>query len=608
MNICQIIRDNEENYTTGYTNQGKYVKRSMYEVLQKIEAYLFSTHIMGRTDSLNREKPFFNIVSAASNIWYRATDLDRKDIVILPTESQQTALTFAGTALLQDWMNKEKFGHFLNDWGRSLARYGSSVVKFVKKEGRLIPSVITWNNLIVDQTDFYANPVIEKFYVTPAQLRQNFNYDQEAVEDLISAVQVRENLEGTNVDNKSGFIEIYEIHGNLPLSCLDDNENHDTIYRQQMHIVSFLLNKDGEYDEYTLYKGKEEKSPYMITHLIEEPGMTLSVGAVEYLFDAQWMVNHTAKQMKDYLDLASKLIFQTADSNFVGRNILSNIETGAILRHAPNMPLTQVNNTVGNIVALQNFGQMWKQLAQDITSTPDAYRGNTLPSGTPYSLGAILQQQAGSLFELMTENKGLYLEDMMREFVIPFIKTKMDTSDEIATILDEKGVTEIDSMYVPREAIKRYNKDAVDMIIKSKGQEVPSPYQADLAQSQVKQELSTLGNMRFLKPSEIPTKTWKSLLKDLEWKVKVVVTNEPVDKQAVLQTLSTVLQSIASNPAILQDPTAKMIFGKILQQTAVISPIELSTSSSAPVPLPTPLPASSGDGVPTPLSVRNINV
>jgi hypothetical protein len=50
-------------------------------------------------------------------------------------------------------------------------------------------------------------------------------------------------------------------------------------------------------------RARERKDPYMITHLIEEDGRTLSIGAVEYLFDAQWMQNHTVKNMKDLLDL-----------------------------------------------------------------------------------------------------------------------------------------------------------------------------------------------------------------------------------------------------------------------------------------------------------------
>src|SRR3990167_5876607 len=96
-----------------------------------------------------------------------------------------------------------------------------------------------------------------------------------------------------------------------------------------------------------------------------------------HLFDAQWMKNHTVKQIKDYLDIASKLIMQTADQNFVGQNALGSIMSGDILVHAPNSPLTLVNTAKPDISQLQAFGQQWEVLAKEITSTPDAMRGET---------------------------------------------------------------------------------------------------------------------------------------------------------------------------------------------------------------------------------------
>lgn len=552
----------------------------MYNTIQTIDAYLNSKHIYGSTDALGREKPFFNIVTAATNIWYRATDIDRKDIQITASCSPEVTTAFVASIHLKEWMYRERFGVFLNLWGRTMARYGSAVVKFVKKDGRLIPSVVSWSRLLVDPIDFYASPIIEKIYLKPSELRKRKEYNQEMVEALLEGKQTRETLEGENRDQKDDFIELYEVHGEFPLSFLTSNDKDKDTYRQQMHVITFTKGNNNEFNNYSFYKGKEEKSPYMLTHLIEEEGRTLAIGAVEYLFDAQWMVNHTIKHQRDYLDLASKLIFQTSDQNFVGRNVLSAIETGDVLILQPNQTLTQVNNNVGNISALMNFGNQWVNLSREITSTPDAMRGNTMPSGTPYSLGAMLGQQAGSLFELMTENKGLAIEDMLREFVIPFLKSKMDTSEEIVATLDEQGIKQLDQMYVPREAIRRFNKRAVSKVLNG---ELLSPYNSSVEEGEVQQELSMLGNVRFFKPDEIETKTWKEVLKDLEWKVKVQVTNEIQDKQVVLQTLSTVLQSIASNPAILQDPNAKMLFSKILSVTGAVSPLELVSAQQPPV-------------------------
>lgn len=596
INLCELIREAEDNYLHGSVEMSEYVEWDMHETIETIDAYLNSKHISGPRDALGRDKPFFNIVTAATNIWYRATDIDRKDIRILPDSASTTAQAFLATVLLQNWMKESRFGVFLNEWGRALARYGSAVVKFVEKDGELVASVVPWNRLIVDPLDFEALPRIEKFYKTPAQLRKMTEYDQDFVEQLISAQQPRETLRGHKKDNQSKFIELYEVHGELPLALLEeepDKASDDAwvTYRQQMHVVAFVQSKTGEYEDYTLFKGKEKKDPYMLTHLIKEDGRTLAIGAVEHLFESQWMVNHSQKTMKDTLDLASKLIFQTADTNYVGRNVLTAIETGDIFIHSANAPLTQVNNAKPDIASMQNFQNAWQTLAQEVTSTPDAIRGNTLPSGTPYSLAAYAGSQANSLFELMTENKGLTLEDMIREHVIPFLKTKMNTKDEVVAILDENAIAEIDAMYIPAEAARRFNRKAVQDVIRAIESDdmslAPAPYEPGAAQQEVRNELGPLGNRRSFKPDDLDEKTWKEALEGLELKVIVEVTNEASDKAAVLQTLSSLLQTVATNPMILQDPNARMLFAAILTETGRISPMQLSASSSAPVSPPT---------------------
>lgn len=600
-NICSLVRKSENDYITGTTQIGKYVEFSQYENIEKIEAYLNSKHVSGSFDSLGREKPFFNIVTSATNIWYRATDIDRKNIRIKATKEQDFVAAFLATIKLQEWMRKINFGVFLNDWGRSLARYGSSVVKFVEKRGELHAEVVPWNRLITDTVDFANNPKIEKLFLTPAQLRKNKSYDQDVVTGLLTAIEARETMDGQKKDNKNDYIEVYEIHGELPLSYLTGREEDCAEYVQQMHVVSYVKSKgkDTGYDDFSLLSGRERKDPYMITHLIREDGRAMGIGAVEHLFEAQWMVNHSAKAIKDQLDIASKLIFQTADPNYVGNNILSAVEVGDILIHEDNKPLTQLNNGSHDITSLQNFASQWQVLAKEITSTPDAISGNTMPSGTAYRQVAILNQESHSLFEMMTENKGLAIEDMMRKYVIPFLKTQLDSSEEISATLDSHNIKMLDKMFVKNEAIRRHNAKVTFEALNDlpiSGLDIPTEEQ------NIQNDLNMAGNQRFIKPSQISSKKWKDIFADLEWDVEVEVTNEQSDKEAVMTTLTTVLQSIATNPGVLKDPNMKLLFNKILETAGAVSAVELVQSPEAqnqPMippgnPLPTPSPAGAG--------------
>ena len=587
--VGEIVRKMEQEYVYGTVNSSKYVDKSMYEDIAKIDAYVNSRHTSGLFDSLGREKPFFNISVSARNIWYRATDIDRKNIKVRATRAKHAIMAFLATQHLQEWMREASFGVFLNKWGLTLATYGSAVVKFVEKDGKLIPDVEDWNSLIVDPISFNDNPVVKMLELTPAQLRKRKGYDREMVERLIEAQSVRTQIDGQNKDNKSGYIKLYEIHGELPLSLLTGRPEDDEEYVQQMHVVSFVASKEkGNYDDYCLISARED-DPYMITHLIELDGQTLSIGAVQNLFEAQWMANHTAKAIKDQLDVASKLMFQSADESFVGQNALDAIESGDILTHKPNMPLTQVNNGSHDIGSLQAMQNSWKSLGNEINGISEAMLGINPPSGSAWRQTEALLTESYSLFELMTENKGLYIEEMLRRFVIPHIKRrKLSSNKEIAATLEASDMTRIDSMYIRNQANAKTNRKIIDMAIK--GEVVTPEMQAQMTQqaaSQVTQGLESSGGQRFFAPDEVD---WVKEFKDFDWNsIEVDVTGESVDRDAVT-TLNTLLATIGRNPAILQDPNMRLIVNKILMRTGEVSPVEL-TSQTSPVAQPVPVAA-----------------
>lgn len=608
--LGEIVRKAESDYIDGTTQLSKYVNFSMYENIEKINAYLNSKHLFGETDSKGREKPFFNIVNAAVNIWYRATDIDRKNIRIKSTKSSNRLAAFLATIHLRDWMRKANFGTVLNEWGRSLAKYGSSVLKFVEKDGELTTMVIPWTQIICDPIDFDNNVKIEILELTEAQLRKKEGYDKDAVEELCSSVAPRKTVGGQQKDTKSDYIKLYEVHGELPLSFLTDNDEDDDIYVQQMHVISFIgdgqKGKDAGYRDFTLVKGKETKDPYFISHLIKEENRTQAIGAVEHLFEAQWMINHNMKAIKDQLDLASKLIFQTSDSSFVGQNVLSAIDNGDIMIYQKDQPLTQIANSSHDISSLISYADQWRGLAQEVTSTPDIMQGKNMPSGTAYRLGAILQQESHSNFEIMTENKGLAIEEMMRKYVIPHLKKKMDTAEEISATLEDFEILQIDPKAVPNKVNKEVNKITKKLMLEDN--DVTGEDQEMLLQdveSQIKNEFGGMGNDRYFKPSDVSNKTWKDVFKDLEWEVEVEVTGEETDKAATLETLSSVLQTVASNPAMLADPNAKMLFNKILENTGIVSSIEMRTAQAQPMPSqtqPVVSPVSQGGQVETGLT------
>jgi hypothetical protein len=323
------------------------------------------------------------------------------------------------------------------------------------------------------------------------------------------------------------------------------------------------------------------------------------MGSVKSLFESQWMTNHTMKNIKDVLDISSKIWFQTADPAFRNNNVFKNIDTGQIMNWDKTISggqITQVNNS-HDITSLISFKQQWQQLSQELSFTPDIMQGKNMPSGTAYRQAAIIQQESYSNFKPMLQNKGLHIERMFREHITPYLLKKMDTTEEITATLNDYGIDKIDKMFIDNEAANRFNRKAVEAVLNNK--QLPD---FETERRSVEQEVSQ-AVQRFIKPSDIPSKTWKKVIGEFEGDIVYEITDENTEKQAVLETLSTVLQTIVSNPAVLQDKNARLLFNKILEETSAISPIELKEAQVAPA-----MPIVSGQQVGVGANNNQINV
>jgi hypothetical protein len=67
---------------------------SLYETIQQIENFMHSKFTSGQLDSRSNPKPFFNITKGKVNIAIRATDIDRKDIKMKETTSDDYFRSF----------------------------------------------------------------------------------------------------------------------------------------------------------------------------------------------------------------------------------------------------------------------------------------------------------------------------------------------------------------------------------------------------------------------------------------------------------------------------------------------------------------------------------
>lgn len=577
--LHSVIEQQIDNYTTDKVTITDTYEFSQYETLQKIENFSHSKFSSGQTDSRGNPKPFFNITKGKVNIAIRATDIDRKDIKMKETSSEDYFRSFVASKYNQELMKKMRLQDYLNAWGERLPKYGSVITKIVEKKGELSIAVLDWHNVVCDPVDFASAPIIEKLTLTPAQLRLKVNekWDASQIEQLIEAKQEpRKTLKGKVIYEDPAYITVYELHGLLPNAYLEDTpRNADwTKYSRQMQVVAWHINDKKEREDFTLYRGKEKKNPYSKSDWVKADGRTLGVGVVEDMFEPQIWHNYNVKKMKDQLDLASITIFQSSDSNLAARNVLTNIQNGDFVVHAANQPITPVNVQPQGVQGLQALSEMWKRVAQEITSTPDAISGDTMPSGTAFRQVALLNTEAHSYFDYITECKGNYLEFLYREYFIPYIVKQLENTDEIVAILDSHEIEFLDNEIANICVTDELKKQTL-------AGSIVSPIQLDQLRMQKLSDLKKTGAKRYLNPG---SGTWKAYFKDFEWNADINITGESEDKKTTIDTLFNALQTVAQNPGILQNPTTKMLFMRLLEASDVVSPLEIENASAQPQP------------------------
>lgn len=203
--------------------------------------------------------------------------------------------------------------------------------------------------------------------------------------------------------------------------------------------------------------------------------------------------------------------------------------------------------------------------------------GQNPPAGSAWRQTQALLNESHSLFEIMTENKGLHIERMLRMYVLPFIKKKLKNSKELVARLEANDIKKIDGIYVKNEAIKKTKEDIKNKILTTG--EVPSVEEQESMiadnSKQIQEDMNLQDNVRTFKPSEISDKTWDEIFEDLEWDVKVNITGEASNDNDMVATLTTVLQTIGSNPQALQNPAFALVFNRVLSLTGALNPIEL---------------------------------
>jgi len=538
---------------------------SQKQTIRTIEFYNNSKYLNGQKDELGREKPFLQILNAICDVENTAKDLDTKDIQITSDDANHYLESWLLSKDIYVWMKDTNFAKTLNDMRNTHTRYGSLLVKKVTKDGELTLELPEWKNLITDQRKILSRPIVETHWMTAVEIAQKKGW-----KNLTAVLDKLEN------QTSNTTIPVYEVRGTFSQAIYKDAKGEGftdadkSKFSYQLYYIAGLPSKDeGKVDNDAFeIMYCEDNTDEVYKYLARKPkaGRAFGVGVMEEGEEAQVWTNDAILKQYRAMEYTTKVIGQTASKKLKGRNLLTETDDGTILETEENKPITALNLLPsGGLNQYSLIINQWYDQLQKTTSAYAAQRGDTPPSGTPFRLQATVLQQSSSVFQVLQEEFGIFLTEIIEDWVMPYLATKLTAEHILSYDFSPNELKDIDSKFSIREA----NMKAKDIIL-SGGDITAEEYQTfiDNYDEFIKQTKS----QRFI---NIP----KDFYKNLKVKVTVNITGEQRNKAATLESLNNILVTYASNPNLANDPVASQLLTKIIELSgAGISPVQITSA------------------------------
>lgn len=582
--IFAQIRNEVKSYEDTTLDQNPSYASTMPRLLRLIDLYENSKFLEGDADESGLKRFFYNIINFRVALEVAHTDIDSKDIKFIAEIGQSHYPVWLLQKEFAYWVKDKGLSQLWNEMCEAKTKYGSVVVKKVGNELVVVPL----RNLII------ADPRIRKLTETVAIEKHLYSFDD--LKDCIKlgwdATKIAQ-LISLYAKHEEKFIPVYERYG------LWIDESKAVV--KTRHIVAgieFYKEISGRVAKTDTPTGsavpggtprgaKAEEGiiidedtyselPYKEFHRIKLHNRWLGRGKPEELFEPQIRENDMTSILSKALYWSSLRLFQSADE-LLGKNLLSMARNGDIINSQSGIKRIEMEER--NLAPFNFEFQRWDRNSDDISHTHAPIMGET-KAGTPLGLGRLQAQLSGSFYEYQKEKFGLFIKELLWDDIIPKFKTIKNKQHLFNFINEDENEFE---QFITLIVNARLN----DWLGKFK--RLPPLSEVERQRALLSAKLREGGSIEIGVPD--------SYYKNIKFRMDIIVVGESVDLGSRNNVLITALQMLGTNPAILQDPTLKKIFFKLIEG-AGLSPIELEGSKMIGAPMAGAMPLEQGGSLP----------
>jgi len=492
------------------------------DVLRKINFYINNRYTERDNDAI-----FWNISNHRITHFAKLISPDTKDFYPYGIGQHNFLQAWALRKKVKEWFDDEAFYKILNDTGEGLSTYGSEVWKKHKENGKTCVKESKLDNLYFDQSVEWIEDsnIVELHDLTVQEL-----WEKDGVWDNI--------LDVFKKDDKAKRFEVWEFTG-----YFSDSPEVKPVYK---HVIGHGYGQD----EIILWTEdiKQEDCPYIDFHLGKYRGTWLRMGVVQRLFDLQERVNQLVNQNAASTEIASLLLLRSANADRTG-NVLEQAVNGQII---DDETLEQVGITNTGLNQFIQELQLINQQADKLCLTPEIVQGESSPSNTTFRGIAVVNAGAVTAFKNFRQD--------FFEKVANFLLT-----DIFPTLVKKWSREQLIEMAEDDEDVEAYDKAVLDDMKKE------AMLNGILITPEVEQGIlkKILDDMKKVGRRIEPAQDFFNF----KWGLKMMATDESVDKSAQNDAYFNALQMTGLNPTLSEIP----LFKQYLENNG-ISPQKMTPS------------------------------
>lgn len=536
--VIRIIQSEKTNWEDGNVFVVDKVQFIMKNVVKKARKNYFGIFNSPKDPVTKREKIFIPLTEWTVETMLKNIDIDTKDIDVKARNTNAYLKAEVFRHILKKKLDDINFGQTLNRWLRRVAIDGTAYLKAYEEDGKLGVAVVDRLNMIADPSveclDDSAG-ITERFILSKPEFDE-LNLDGKEYVDGVTSID-RTGIEAFSPSVQSTeipYVELFERYGYFHEYVITGKEDDKKTFFYGKATVTGL---NGTPVVHSVVKLDEEENPYGEGKLKEVPNRLDGRGIPEMLFNIQAYLNEVVNTRMNKARIVQLGLFKMK-GNVTPQQFAKLFTTGGI-------KLDQSSE-----IEAMNTGSIDPSTYKD---EEQAYQWGTRVTGTTNeddqaasrpATNALLEQQGASKgYNLRIEDLMLSLGKFIEKKMLPIIKKEMlaDKGSLVRVTGDPKIFEKLDESLIRNQVYKNIES----MSPTEKQMMRDSGVDMEMFVQQGMEQMKALGEDRYIPIIED--------LFDIEYDIKVVTSDESINRSVMASMLQNTLGILASSGLPVRD-------------------------------------------------------